>query len=49
MLAHNLVFHTHTKHVDLNIHFVLERVILKKLIIQHVPILATRQFDEHLT
>lgn len=36
MLSHNMVLHVQTKHIELDIHFVRERVVVKKLHIQHV-------------
>lgn len=36
-LASNLVYHARTKHIELDIHFVRDRVLEKKLSIQYVP------------
>ncbi|MCI69177.1 retrovirus-related Pol polyprotein from transposon TNT 1-94, partial [Trifolium medium] len=37
LIAHNPVLHARTKHLELDIHFVREKVIAKNLTIQHVP------------
>lgn len=37
LLSHNHILHARTKHVELDIHFIYERIITKKLKIQHVP------------
>lgn len=37
LVSHNPVLHARTKHLDLDIHFVRERVVSKSLIVQHVP------------
>ena len=36
-LAANPVLHTRTKHVELDLHFVREKVLWKKVLVQHVP------------
>lgn len=38
-LSHNPVLHARTKHIELDIHFVREKVASKALIVQHVPAL----------
>ncbi|MCH79675.1 retrovirus-related Pol polyprotein from transposon TNT 1-94, partial [Trifolium medium] len=37
LIAHNPVLHARTKHLELDIHFVREKVVAKALHIQHVP------------
>lgn len=37
MIYHNSIFHARTKHIELNIHFVRERVATRKLQTKHVP------------
>lgn len=37
LLSHNLVLHARTRHLELDIHFVREKVASKKLLVQHVP------------
>lgn len=37
LLSHNPILHARTKHIELDIHFVRERVMANKLKIQHVP------------
>ena len=37
LLYHNLILHNRTKHIELNIHFVFEQVIAKRMKNQHVP------------
>nr|KYP36807.1 Copia protein [Cajanus cajan] len=39
-LSHNPVLHSRTKHMELDIHFVREKVVSKNLIVQHVPAFA---------
>jgi hypothetical protein len=46
-LAHNPVLHFRTKHIELDIHFVREKVLSKQLNILHVP--ATDQLADPLT
>ena len=36
-LAYNPVYHAKTKHVELNIHFIREKVAAKKIVVQFVP------------
>lgn len=36
LLSHDLILHARTMHIELDIHFVRERVISKKMKIQHV-------------
>lgn len=47
LLSHNPVLHARTKHIELDIHFVRERVVSKCLAIKHF--LATAQIAETLT
>lgn len=47
MIAYNPVLHSRTKHLELDIHFVCERVVSKALNVQHVP--ATAQIADALT
>jgi len=44
LLSHNPVLHARTKHIELDIYFVRERVVAKKMRIQHVP--ATAQIAD---
>jgi histone deacetylase 1/2 len=37
MISHNPVLHARTKHLELDLHFVREKVLAKALTIQHVP------------
>lgn len=37
VLSHNPILHARTKHLELDIHFVREKVAAKKLLVQHVP------------
>jgi hypothetical protein len=46
-LAHNLVLHARTKHIELDIHFVREKVLAKQLTVLHVP--ASAQLVDPLT
>ncbi|KAK2411429.1 hypothetical protein QL285_046706 [Trifolium repens] len=46
-LAHNPVLHARTKHMELDLHFVREKVIAKHLHVLHVP--ATAQLADPLT
>jgi histone deacetylase 1/2 len=46
-LAHNPVLHSRTKHIELDIHFVREKVLAKQLHVLHVP--ATDQLADPLT
>lgn len=47
MLSHNPVLHNRTKHIELDVHFVREKVISKDLIVQHVP--ASAQLADSFT
>jgi hypothetical protein len=47
LIAHNPVLHARTKHLELDIHFVQEKVVAKDLSIQHVP--GTDQIADALT
>ena len=47
LLSHNPVLHARTKHIELDLHFVREKVMANKLKIQHVP--ATAQLADILT
>lgn len=47
LLSHNHMLDARTKHIELDIHFVREPVVSKKLLIQHV--LATAQIVDTLT
>jgi hypothetical protein len=38
-LASNLIFHAWTKHVDVNYHFIHEKIVRKDLITQYLPTL----------
>nr|KYP37514.1 Retrovirus-related Pol polyprotein from transposon TNT 1-94 [Cajanus cajan] len=38
-LSHNPVLHSRTKHMELDIHFVREKVVSKNLIVQHVQLM----------
>lgn len=46
-LAHNPVLHSRTKHLELDIHFVREKVVANALEVTHVP--ATAQVADALT
>jgi len=46
-LAHNPVLHSRTKHMELDLFFVREKVLQKQLLIQHIP--ATQQLADALT
>ncbi|CAI8599637.1 unnamed protein product [Vicia faba] len=46
-LSHNPVLHAHTKHVELNIHFVRERVVARQLQVKHIS--AHAQIADTLT
>ncbi|PNX81433.1 retrovirus-related Pol polyprotein from transposon TNT 1-94 [Trifolium pratense] len=46
-LAHNPILHSRTKHMELDIDFVRDKVISKQLIVQHVP--AAEQLADPLT
>lgn len=35
----NLVFHARTKHIELNLHFMCDRVLASKLLMFHIPII----------
>lgn len=37
MLFHNSILHTRTKHIELEIHFVRDKMVDRRLLIQHVP------------
>lgn len=47
MLSHNPILHARTKHLELDIHFVREKVAAKQLSIQHVS--NTQQIPDALT
>ena len=47
LLSHNPILHARTKHIELDIHFVRERVMANKLKIQHVP--ASAQLADIMT
>lgn len=47
LLSYNLVLHARNNHSELDIHFVRERVVSKKLMVQHV--FAAAQVDNTLT
>ncbi|MCI01856.1 TIR-NBS-LRR type disease resistance protein, partial [Trifolium medium] len=47
LIAHNHVLHDRTKHLELDIHFVREKVVAKALHIQHVP--SSDQIADALT
>jgi hypothetical protein len=47
MISHNPVLHARTKHLELDIHFVREKVLAKALTIQHV--LGVDQISDALT
>lgn len=40
MLSNNLILHACTKHIELDIHFVRERVVVGRMLTQHVPAAA---------
>jgi histone deacetylase 1/2 len=46
-LSHNPVLHAKTKHMELDIFFLREKVLSKSLIVRHVP--ATHQYADLLT
>lgn len=46
-LSHNPVLHSRTKHLELDIHFVREKVVGNALIVTHVP--ASQQVADALT
>jgi hypothetical protein len=46
-LAHNPILHARTKHIELDIHFVREKVLAKHLNVLHVP--ASDQLADPLT
>jgi histone deacetylase 1/2 len=46
-LSHNPVLHAKTKHMELDIFFLREKVLSKHLIVRHVP--ATHQYADLLT
>ena len=46
-LAHNPVLHARTKHMELNVFFVREKVLTKQLVVQHIP--GTDQWEDLLT
>lgn len=47
MLTHNPILHARTKHIELDIHFVREKVASKALTVQHVP--AANQLADSFT
>ena len=47
LLSHNPILHARTKHIELDLHFVREKVMANKLKIQHVP--AAAQLADILT
>lgn len=47
LLSHNHVLHARTKHMELDIHFVRERVVSKSLVVQHIP--GTAQLADSFT
>lgn len=47
LLSHNPILHARTKHMELDIHFVREKVVSKSLLVQHVP--ASSQLVDPLT
>lgn len=47
MLSHNPILHSRTKHMELDIHFVREKVIAKSLLVTHVP--SHQQIADALT
>ena len=46
-IAHNPVFHSHTKHMEVDVFFVREKVLAKQLSIVHIP--ALDQWADVLT
>lgn len=36
-LAINPIFHAHTKHIEMDIHFVCDHLVIKKLVVHYVP------------
>jgi hypothetical protein len=46
-LSHNPILHNRTKHIELDLHFVRERVLTKQLTVLHVP--ASDQLADPLT
>lgn len=46
-IAHSLVFDNHTKHMEIDVFFVLEKIMAKKLFIYHIP--ALDQWVDALT
>lgn len=49
MLSHNLILHIKTKHINFDIHFVRERVVKRKINIQHVSVSGLDQIVYALT
>lgn len=47
MIAYNPILHSRTKHLDLEIHFVHEKVATKSLVVQHMP--SNMQLADALT
>lgn len=47
MLAHNLVMHSKTTHMEIDLFFVREKVLAKQLTVLHIP--GTDQINDILT